>query len=57
MARDLDLSEPEDAMETEEYALYREPPPPDDTRPMTDEYATCREIQTGAARDTEIRGQ
>ena len=46
-----------DAMETEEYALYREPPPPDDTRPMTDEYATYREIQTGEAGDTEIRGQ
>ncbi len=46
-----------DAMETEEFALYREPPPPDDTRPMTDEYATYKEVQTGEAAETTIRGQ
>ena len=46
-----------DAMETEEFALYREPPPADDTRPMTDEYATFKEVQTGEAAKTTIRGQ
>ena len=46
-----------DAMEREEFALYREPPPPDDTRPMTDEYSTYRKVQTGEAGETGIRGQ
>jgi hypothetical protein len=32
----------QDAMATDEFSLYREPPPPDDTRPMGDEYIQYR---------------
>jgi hypothetical protein len=42
-------------LERPEYALYREPPPADDTRPMADEYAYFQRImqadgQSGAER-------
>ena len=46
-----------EAMQTEEFSLYREPPPPDDTRPMTDEYAKFKEVRTGEAAETTIRAQ
>ena len=46
-----------DAMQTEDFALYREPPPPDGTRPMTDEYATFKKLKTGEAAETTIQAR
>ena len=46
-----------DAMQTEQFALYREPPPSDDTRPMTDEYATFKKFKTGEAAETTIQAR